>query len=806
MASNYYFNFKKTAIYQALKWQHFFKFCGILQKCFLVLFIIVFILFLYGFLGENFSEETSLSILGVSLLFLSFGTIFWLASSFFEAKIKNPAIKDKDNLAEFLSFGAAKAVNKGRLDNLKLSIIFQRLLLDPEEIKKIKIDFKSEIILQAKEIAEKRGSWKIKTGDLLMVLAKDHPVFKKILIEKDLRLEDFENLVWWIYALEKKVKERKKWWEYHNLLRRGALAKKWTAGYTVTLDRFSTDWTEIIRKRGMDETIGHKEALEHLERVLSRHEINNALLVGEPGTGRKSIINALAQKAIFGQSFPAINYNRIVELDIISVLAATQSAEQATGILDKIFKEAVMAGNIILVIDEFYNFVTQAKGSLGVVDISSILSRYLPYADFRLIGITSYYGLHLFVEKNSVILKYMEKVEAKEISEKETILILQKFTAFLEKKYKRFIPYLAIREIVRYANKYFQEIPFPKKAIDLLDEVLVYTVRHGRVPVVLPEYVTKVISEKTDIPLGKIEIKEKDILLNLEDLFHRRIVNQEEAVGEVSSSLRRARAEISSKPGPMGSFLFLGPTGVGKTEMSKALAEIYFGAESRMIRMDMSEFQDVKDIPRLLGHSQGEGLLTTKVRENPFSLVLLDEIEKAHANILDLFLQVLDEGHITDGFGRKVDFKNTIIIATSNAGYEIILEALKEKSKWSGVKQDLLDYIFKKGIFKPEFINRFDAMVLFKPLNKTNLVDVVELMLQQTKNNLKEKGIEFEITLPLKEKIVKLGYDPTFGARQMRRVLQEKVENVLATALLSGTIKRGDSISINPAKFQIVKK
>ena len=293
------------------------------------------------------------------------------------------------------------------------------------------------------------------------------------------------------------------------------------------------------------------------------------------------------------------------------------------------------------------------------------------------------------------------------------------------------------------------------------------------------------------------------MLLNLEKLLQKRIINQQEAVKEVSTALRRARAEVTASKGPMGTFLFLGPTGVGKTETSKALAAIYFGSEAKMIRLDMSEFQNVTDIPRLIGSAGEEGLLTTQVRENPFSLILLDEIEKAHKNILNLFLQVLDEGHLTDGLGRKVDFKNSIIISTSNAGYQIILKALREKTEWSQVKGKILDYLFEKAIFRPEFINRFDAVVVFSPLSKENLLDIAELMLQKLKKNLKEKNIEFIITQPLKAEIAELGYDPTFGARQIKRVIQDKVENVLASALLSGKIKRGDKVEVRPPQFEL---
>jgi ATP-dependent Clp protease ATP-binding subunit ClpC len=381
---------------------------------------------------------------------------------------------------------------------------------------------------------------------------------------------------------------------------------------------------------------------------------------------------------------------------------------------------------------------------------------------------------------------------------------LENLTLVLERKYKKFISYPALREIITLTERYLPSLPFPEKAMDILDEVVIYVADSTRDPIVLPKHVDKIISEKTQIPVGEIEAKEKNILLNLEDLIHQRIINQEEAVNEVSSAMRRARTGVTIRKGPMGCFLFLGPTGVGKTETSKALAEIYFGSEEKMIRLDMSEFQNTTDIPRLIGAAGEEGMLTTKVRESPFSLVLLDEIEKAHPNILNLFLQVLDEGNLTDGLGRKVDFKSTIIIATSNAAYKVILKALKEKTEWSKVKQKLLENLFAEGIFRPEFINRFDAMVVFRPLTKENLLDIAELFLQKLKKNLQEKEVEFLITPELKEKIVELGYDPTFGAREMRRVIQDRVENILASALLSDRLKRGYRVKVDPEKFELI--
>jgi len=847
------FNLKKAAIFQPLIWGNFpvFRFARTFKKLFLVLFIIFFGLLFYGFIPERFTPQISSKLLGAVTISLVFGFAFWIGEIFFNSKLKKPRLKvkiaealtrpDEYNLAEFLSYEAARAIWQAINFSKKrgfsevpseailyfslegwpeANFIFSRALLDLKEIKKELKDYldslkgkerfnetlspgSQKVVLEAAGIAQNRGKENIKVEDIIISQSKIDPIFRKHLIAGGLKTDDIENLTWWWESLEERTSERKRFWEWKNLIKKGSLAKDWAAGYTITLDQFSTDWTEVMKKRGMEEIIGSDEEVTEIERILSQEGVHNVLLIGEPGTGRKSIIHALTQKVLFGESLPELNYKRVVSLDIVSILTQYQSSEEVETVLEKIFQEIVTTGNIILVIDEFYSFISSPSGRPGIFDISPIISRYLDLPNFRIIGITSFLGLHLFIEKNPAILNSFGKVEVSELTEKETIQLLENLSLGFEQKYKKFISYPALRDIVKYSARYIHDFPFPKKAIDLLEGVIIYTVRYAKSKIVLPEYVSKLVSKKTDIPVGELELREREILLNLENLIHQRIINQEEAVKEVSAALRRARADITIRKGPMGCFLFLGPTGVGKTETSKALAEVYFGSEERMIRLDMSEFQNIEDTSRLLGSATEEGTLITPVRENPFSLILLDEIEKSHPNILNLFLQVFDEGHLTDGLGRKVDFKNSIIIATSNAGYQIILEALKQKTEWSQVKQVLLDSLFEEGIFRPEFINRFDAVVVFKPLSKENLLDIAELMLQKLKKNLKEKEVEFIITPGLKEKIVELGYDPTFGAREMRRVIQDKIENVLASALLSGQLKRGDRVEIDPTEFKL---
>lgn len=845
------FDLKKTAIYKALKWEKIFC-VNWLPFCKMVA-LLAFVVFLSLFsLGKLMDFDISIIDLSPSVfLGLIIFSLIWLITllvveAFFNLKLKKPALKvalkqaltnpEQYNLAQFLSFESARAVAKAIKkrggepsfsllfyflleDNPKLNFVFARALLDVKKngVRSIFSARKNrpdtifhdtifqKILLEALQIAVKKRHSRASVGDLLIALVKYNATFQKILIKANLKSRDIENLVNWLERIEQRISQRKKFWTRENLCRMGTIGRQWAAGYTLTLDKYSYDLTETV-KWTLPEIVGHQKESEGLQAILSRSRHNNALLVGQPGTGRRSIIDALAVESLLGQSSPQVNYKRIVKIELPSLLAAASATEQVATILDKVFQEVVRAGNVILVIDEFHNFVGIEQDRPGAVDISGILSSYLHLAQFRLIALSTFAGLHKNIEQNPGLLSLFEKVEVAEISDQETFLLLQKVVPALEKIHKIIISYPALREVISLSDKYITSQPFPKKAMELLEAVFVYVARGTRDSIILPKHVAKIVTEKTEIPVGEIEAKEKEILLNLEKLVHQRLINQEEAVKEISEALRRARAGIAIRKGPMGGFLFLGPTGVGKTETAKTLADIYFGSEQRIIRLDMSEFQAVKDIPRLIGAPGEEGLLTTKVRERPFSLILLDELEKAHPDILNLFLQVLDEGHITDGQGRKVDFKNSIIIATSNAGFQIILRALKEKADWASVRQKILDYLFEKAIFRPEFINRFDAVVVFQPLSKENLLDIAQLMLQKLQKNLKEKHIDFVITEPLKEKLVGLGYSPTFGARQMRRVLQDKIENPLARALLSGQLKRGSKVEMDAKTFKLIIK
>lgn len=861
------FNLKQAEISLALKTEKNFKALFVLRKILVFIVIILTLLWLYNSIPlisknldfNNFEPLYALLVILQALiisaisqtggfLLIALSLNFWLKSlnDFFENGLKNPQLKinlatasqdPNSNLADYLNFNSAKYLSSSFklaeklklgapsstillynfLDekNPKIIFLFSRLSIDIVEFKKLLKEILSNpnieptenfgnIIFEATQSAIKRGSERIKEGDILSVLADIEPNFKKILTDLEIGRSDVENVSWWIESANNRLKSNQAFGSYENLIKSGQVANDLTYGYTITLDKFSIDWTTTVRNRGYEEIIGNSDEIELAEKILSRKGPRNVLLVGEIGSGRKSVIHSLIKKSLYHQSVPEIWNKRFLQLDLVALSSVVSSSEKTEATIAKCLNEAVQAGNVVLIINDFHDFLGAARKA-GITDISGILLPYLDDPRLQMICLTTPQGLHKYIEAKPAILNLFEKIEIPEISSEETLLILQNMVFYLEKEYGKFITYEAIKEIVELSGKYIST-PYPQKAISLLQDAFTYSSQHGDTNLILPEHIDQILTQKTKIPLGKINSEEKAALLNMETALHKRVISQEEAIKEISSAMRRARSGMKTGKGPMGSFLFLGPTGVGKTETAKALAEIYFGSEDRMVRLDMSEFQRVEDISRLIGSETQNGILTTGVRDNPFSLVLLDEIEKAYPDILNLFLQVLDEGYVNDNFGNKVNFTNTIIIATSNAGYKVILESIKENKPTEEIKKDLLDYVFTNNLFRPELINRFDGVVIFKSLTQTDLQQIAGLQLNKIVSNLKKKKIEFIVTPELKNKIVELGFHPVFGAREMKRVIQDKVENSIAKALLGDKIVPGNKIELNPVNFDVILK
>ena len=798
----------------------------------LVLLLTFLSLFLFSSFQNGFSPDfNGILFQRICLSFLIFGT-FFLYSLFFNLKLKKPVIEDADNLANLLDFKAAKTVERSIYSDLsfnlslllnllsqkELLLCFHRLLIPLKEIKReikrfrrAKRDEGREIVTTlsiAKKIAFSNQFPRISIFQLFAALAHTEPFLKEILNSFELTREEVEEVTNWEARIRKEREFKKRFWERENLARRGGFAKGWAYAYTITLDQFSWEISDLIKVTPPSDIVLHKKEIKDLEDALIKEGSRSALIVGEPGVGRRTVILNFADKILKGKSYKNLNWKRVIELDMPALIAGSRDIRGLEMNLKLIFDEVLRAGNIILVVHQIHNYIGLKFGAEAVakVDISGVLSQYLPYPQFRLIGITTYEGFHQSIEHVSELVAQFNKIEVKPPTPIETCGVLEEEVLEKEKKTGLFIVFKSIKSIIDLADRYIGNVPFPKKAMDLLNEIIIYELRYGKKSpgIILPEEVAALVSEKVEIPVGKTEEEERNLLLNLEEIIHKRLINQEEAVSEVSNALRRARADILREEKTIGNFLFLGPTGVGKTETSKCLAEAYFGSKKRMIRLDMSEYQTADAIKRLIGGEGEPGYFTTQVREDPFSLILLDEMEKAHLNILNLFLQILDEGRLTDAFGRSVDFKNTIIIATSNAGSELIRQAIREGKDLVHFRDEFIDKILRRGIFRPEFLNRFDAIVLFRPLAPEHLYKIAEIMLNDLKEGLRAKNIELLISPELIEKVSKLGFDPEFGAREMRRVVQDKVENNIAKAILSLKIRYGSKIKIDPNTFEVL--
>lgn len=639
----------------------------------------------------------------------------------------------------------------------------------------------------AKSIWERLG---INPSSVPKNINQDEKQLDQFLEQAGIKKEDFNLAMIWEISTQKEMYLQKRFWRKEKLFSISGVGRDLVYGYTVLLDRYEE---RIHALANYEELISHRNELELIERGLSKSRQSNILLIGEPGVGKMSLVQKFSRLITTGKSASNLNYKRVILLSIKQAMAGLKTPGEIEERLINIFTQAKQAGNVILVIDNFHHLVGSSSGDdLGKKDISQILLPFLEGGYFQMIAITTYQGLHNQVEQNEQLMKFFDKVEVREPDKETTEKICQDSVREIEARVPVKITVQAIKEIVEKAEEYISDAPFPEKAIDLLEEVAIYTATRTKDYMVTPRHVDLVISQKTEVPIGDLEATEKEKLLHLEDILHQRIINQELAINDLSSAMRRTRLQISERRRPIGSFLFLGPTGVGKTETAKALAEIYFGSEERMNRFDMSEFQGSNAIEKMIGNAQNKtpGLLTTAVKENPFSLLLLDEIEKADYAVLNLFLQVLEEGWLTDSLGRKINFKNQIIIATSNAGAEFIRQKMQEKLDDEILRTQLMDHVLKNNIFKPEFINRFDGVITFKPLTKEHLLLVAKLMLNGLKKRLAKQDLLFDFDEKLIAKVAELGYDPANGARPMRRVLQRKVEDLIAQKMLKNEIQK----------------
>lgn len=661
--------------------------------------------------------------------------------------------------------------------------------------------------------------------------------------------------------------------QYREEIQRG---RNEEATLTPTLDQYSRDLTAMARAGRLDPVIGREKETERVIQILCRRGKNNPCLIGEPGVGKTAIVEGIAQSLVNGNVPDIVADKRLVSLDMSGLVAKSKYRGEFEDRIKKVINEVETAGNVLLFIDELHTIIG-AGGAEGALDASNILKPALARGDVQVIGATTIEEYRKYIEKDAALERRFQPVQVEEPTEEESIEILKGLRKLYEKHHHVQITDEGVKASVRLSARYVNDRFLPDKAIDLMDEAAAKArlgMMHGsdemmqlnreihqteldmehalqegdiekartlketrenlqasreklekknrrvsknKVPVVGENEIADVVAGWTKIPVSRLTESEASRLQKLEETLHKRVIGQEEAVSAVSKAVRRGRVGLKDPKRPIGSFLFLGPTGVGKTEVSKALAEAVFGNEESMIRVDMSEYMEKHSVSKMIGsppgyvgHEDG-GQLSEKVRRNPFSVILFDEIEKAHPDVFNILLQVLDDGHITDSQGRKVDFKNTIIIMTSNAGAQSIIEPKKlgfgakedEKQDHERMKASVMEEV--KRIFKPEFLNRIDETIVFRALNKDDMKKIIGIMVRDLQKRCKEQlQIDLVVREAAKESIVEKAYDRKYGARPLRRKLQDEVEDRLADALIRGEIHTGDRVIVTTKNKEII--
>lgn len=590
--------------------------------------------------------------------------------------------------------------------------------------------------------------------------------------------------------------KKSSWWQIGSLFSTLPLARNWSVGYTPTLDKYSDELTTA--KAHFKNLINREKEIKQIEGILSKTGKANVLIVGEEGVGKHTIVEGLAKRIFEGGVNQALAYKRIIKLDLEKILSESTDISQKEEILKTLLKEAEEAKNIIILIDDFDKYISGAEGR---IDLTTAIISFTDSANLQFIGITAPFFYQKIIFPNEKINRAFEKVDVFEIKDTEAEEILLRISFEFEDRFQLIIPYGTIREVIEKSSFYITYIPFPEKAIELLDEACVYTIQSAKKTgskIVTPEIVDAVLTQRTHIPV-RLDKSMKDKLLNLEALLKNRIVFQNEPIEKLSSTLRKSFTLAVSRKKPLATFLFLGPTGVGKTETAKTLSEVFFGSAGNLIRFDMSFYQTKNDIANLIGSidTKNPGILTTAVREKPYGVLLLDEIEKAHKDLLNIFLTVLDEGYFIDGYGKRVDCKNVIVIATSNAGSDFIFQKIGvgNADLHSLQNYDLIDYLIKNKFFTPEFLNRFDGVIIYRVLSKEAIIEIAKKMLIRIASEIyRSYKIKITISNEFFENLIQKGYNPQFGARNMERVIRDEVEDKVAQLILGNKMKPGEII------------
>ena len=632
----------------------------------------------------------------------------------------------------------------------------------------------------------------VKASTMVAALTKTSPELLQILPHLQLDEADLPKLAAWFTHLDEMIERHRK------PRRTGGIARDWSFGYLRLLDRFGVNISERVASGGLlnVELESHKDALDYMLKTFSSGGKQNVALVGPLGAGKTSIVHAFAEELMRAESAvgSSLKFRQVISLDAASLISAASGRGELEELLNQLLVEAYHAKNVIICLDDAELFFEEGVGS---VDLSRVLLPVLEGGVLRMILTMDEQRWLQISARNPALVSALNRVSIAPATPSETLTVLQDQLVAIEFQQKVTYMYQALKEALRLSERYLYDQAQPGKAIRMLTSAANYA-ENG---LVTATSVRRAIEQTQGVKVGGTsDAGEKEMLLNLENLIHERMINQTRAVTVVSDALRRARAGVRNEKRPVGTFLFLGPTGTGKTELAKSLAAVYFGGEDHLIRLDLNEFVGAQDVSRLIADGAEDPMsLSAQVMKQPFAVILLDEIEKAHTSVLTALLQVLDEGVLRDAKGREVSFRDTILIATSNAGADLIRHHVEAGEPLEQFEAELTNELIHSGQFRPEFLNRFDEIVLFKPLGKEELYQVIDLMIAGINKTLETQKITLTVASDAKSKLIELGYDPQLGARPLRRVVQRTIESQIAKRLLSGELQPGQTVTITAA-------
>lgn len=619
--------------------------------------------------------------------------------------------------------------------------------------------------------------------------------FSDFLFKFSIIKEDLLSTAKWISDREDLIKRNKRWWSKDTLSKNRPIGSDWSYGKIYKLEKYGNRIEEIYDITQSQIPKSYEKQLDELESSLEKNEEANIIIVNDDSILKMDLVIALQKKIFAGNVLTRLKNKVMIVLDINALIGSSVNKVNFENELISILNEAVKAGDVILVIPDMPSFILSSR-SIGS-DVISIIDPYLSNTSIQIIAMSDNVNFHQIMENNISMMERFEILKIEDERDDSITDLLLGRANLLEGNYGVFFTYKSIKSIKDASFRFFIGQIQSDKAIDLLEELPSYVIKKGR-RVITQKDAEDLVSIKTGIPTGEVKEEEREKILNIENLLGQRIIGQDEAIFAISDAIKRSRSGVESNQKPIGSFLFLGPTGVGKTETTKALAEIFFGNKDDIVRLDMSEFSGADSIERLIGSFEINkiGVLTSKLKENPYSVLLLDEFEKSSKDVHDLFLQILDEGVFSDMLGKKVNVRNMIIIATSNAGSEDIWNIVKENKNLKDYKNQIIERIINNGIFRPELLNRFDDIILFNPLSRDILKKIVILMLQKLSERLLAKSLKLEINDDIVEFLVEKGTDPKFGARVINRAIQDNIEKIIADKIIKGEIRKGETIRI----------